>query len=125
MGIRRALIPVSAKEAMSSWVMKVAQCSARASDALLVEEKLYSSTASVSSKRSAFIHSSSTSQPPRLTPRKKGILGSAVDVEDVEDAAATDLVAEVARLLVELAVLEAFFEEYDAVNVLRVLAPEP
>jgi hypothetical protein len=76
MGIRRALIPVAAMVWMSDSVKKVDQCSFKAAAEFGRESKVYWSTAEEKGpeKASSFIHFSRTSQPPRLTPRRKGIL---------------------------------------------------
>lgn len=75
MGMRRALMPVAAMVLMSSSVKKVSQCVFRAVAELGMESNVNWSTAEENDpeKQSAFIHFSRTSQPPRLTPRRKGI----------------------------------------------------
>jgi hypothetical protein len=75
MGILRALIPVAAMVVMSDSVKKVDQCSERAAAEFGSESKVYWSTADEKApeKASSFIHFSRTSQPPRFTPRRKGI----------------------------------------------------
>jgi len=121
MGIRKALMPADAREAMSASVMKLAQCNCRASNAPAVEEKVNSSTAVVPLKREIVIHSSRMSQPPRFTPRRNGILGSLVDVGVEEVVVELEVEVEVLECLVELDVPEGFFEEDLLVEVFSVL----
>jgi hypothetical protein len=70
---------------MSDSVKKVLQCSSKAADAPEMESNVYWSTAFAKPpvKASLSIHFSRTSQPPRFTPRRNGIV-VAVNEEEVE-----------------------------------------
>jgi hypothetical protein len=63
-------------------------------------------------KRSSFIHFSTTSQPPRLTPRRKGILVTA-EVVAGADEVGVELGLELLAEVVELG-LEELIEEVDS-----------
>ena len=70
--MRTALMPTPASQAKSSRVMKLSQCARSRAGAAAPSSahQVVSSVAARPSKRLGVIHFSSTSQPPRLTPRR-------------------------------------------------------
>lgn len=98
MGIRSAFKPVEARVWMSASVKKVDQWVFSAAAEPGRESNVYWSTADEKAplKASEFIHFSRTSQPPKLTPRRKvvevfaGAEGAGVEIEEVMDEAAAE-----------------------------------
>lgn len=96
-------MPVAATALMLSAVMYDAQWSWRASAAPSIDENVHSSVAFSKApvKRSWVIHDSRMSQPPRFTPRRKGISGSdeAVAVAEVVVVFFVEILVDVKRYI--------------------------